>query len=112
MQAAVDCSQTDSLSQDQQQQCQQALTTAPDAKGTLLEFNTNTYFLAGHPALRAVGIGNGFNNGHITKVMDLQSIFGGKLYDVGYIARPETFATYLQTVQEMIDSFQSIRGGG
>jgi hypothetical protein len=48
-------------------------------------------------------IGNGFNNGQPTKVMDLQSIFGGKLYDVGYIARLETFATYLQAAQEMID---------
>jgi hypothetical protein len=46
------------------------------------------------------------------KQMSLVMSLNGKYYAVGYVSTPETFPTYLQTAQDMIDSFQVIRGGG
>jgi hypothetical protein len=76
------------------------------------------YFLSGHPALRAIGIGSfgrpgepGATQGiepHDVKMMMFMTILGGKEYSVGYLALPETFPNLLQTVQMMVDSFQII----
>lgn len=84
----------------------------------LIEVNTNGYFLSGHPAIRVIMINSfggpgepGATQGiqpHDVKSMMLGTIVGGKKYGVGYGALPESFPTYLQTAQAMIDSFQII----
>lgn len=71
----------------------------------LLEINTNTYFLSGHPAVRIVATGPINYN---LKVMDLSTNMGGRTYDVLYASTPEMYANYLSIAQEMIDSFQAI----
>ncbi len=88
----------------------------------LLEFNANTYFLSGHPAIRALAMASfggpgepGASQGivpHDMKMMVLETYLGGKVYRVTYGSLPESYSTNLQTAQEMIDSFQIIRGGG
>jgi hypothetical protein len=84
----------------------------------LIEMDKSGYFLSGHPALRAIGIGSFGGPGepatapgvepHDAKMMLFVTISGGKEYSVGYLALPETFPNLLQTVQTMVDSFQII----
>jgi hypothetical protein len=75
------------------------------------------YFLSGHPALRAIGIGSFGGPGEPGATQGIEprdvkmmfvTVLGGKGYSVGYAALPENFPNLLQTAQTMIDSFQII----
>jgi hypothetical protein len=78
----------------------------PIGGGRLLEFNSNNYFLSGHPAFRNLELRAVVP--HNAKIMTFATALGGKMYFVSYIVLPERFADYLQTAQTMIDSFQII----
>ena len=90
-------------------------TAHPPTGFNLLELNANNYFLSGHPALRIVGVKSfGGSNGippFDVKAMSLVTYLGGKAYQLTYGGESERYSTNLQTGQEMIDSFQIIRGG-
>jgi hypothetical protein len=80
--------------------------------GRILELNTNTYFLSGHPAARVIEIQN-FGTPQTpladTKLMELFTVVGSRMYTVTYMATPpERFPNHLQTAQTVIDSFQII----
>lgn len=68
----------------------------------LTEFNNNTYFLSGHPAIRLVGIQDD------EKIMLYAIKSGANAYAVKYISSPDTYLTYLASAQQMLDSFQVI----
>lgn len=73
-----------------------------------LEINTNTYFLSGHHAVRAIDSGT-FTSGREFKLMSWAVIVGNKSYAVGYYATPAArFPDYIQTAQNIVDSFQII----
>jgi hypothetical protein len=74
--------------------------------GKLLEVDKDGYFLSGHPAVRAI-IGSEQPPLEL-KTMDYILPIGEKLYHVMYGSTSESFPTYLQTAQSMIDSFQII----
>ena len=80
--------------------------------GRVLELNTNTYFLSGHPAARVIEIQNyGTPQTPLddTKQMELFTVVGSRMYTVTYMASPpERFPNYLQAAQTVIDSFQII----
>jgi hypothetical protein len=82
-----------------------------------LEFDTNTYFLSGHPAARVIGLislggpGEPGASQRIVgdvKFMAFVTTQVGKAYNVGYLAPLERYADNLQPAQIMIDSFQII----
>jgi len=78
----------------------------PIGGGRLLEFDSNNYFLSGHPAFRSIELRAIVP--HNVKTMTFATALGGKMYFVIYIVLQERFADYLQTAQTMIDSFQII----
>jgi hypothetical protein len=80
----------------------------------LLEVNTNSYALSGHPAVRIIEIET-LNYGDPgyplkdTKSMSLFTLLGNHLYIIHYDASPsDKFPNYLQQAQDLIDSFQII----
>ena len=70
----------------------------------LIELNTNTYFLSGHPAIRVIGLQH--YPQHDIEIMYTTIRSGGYVYTVKYLSHPDTHATYLPIAQQMIDSFQ------
>jgi eukaryotic-like serine/threonine-protein kinase len=75
---------------------------------TLLELNSNNYFLSGHPAIRAIGIISYETMPSQIKNMAFITTSGENGYFVFYTSALEKFPDYLQTAQTMIDSFQII----
>jgi hypothetical protein len=82
----------------------------------LLELDVTRYLLSGHPAIRVVEIQSFGAPGrpisskpYGAKGMIYNVILGGKFYKVAYmVTPPESFPSYLQTAQSMINSFQII----
>ena len=66
---------------------------------TVLESDTNST-LAGNPAYRLVFTSNDRN----TEIMETGFIDGGKVYYITYIAKPESYPSYLPDVQNIADS--------
>jgi hypothetical protein len=82
-----------------------------DSRSRLVELDANNYFLSGLPALKVVQIKNadvglGGGNSAEFKSMSLITLLEGKAYFVSYIAQPEIYPNFLQTVQTIIDSFE------
>jgi hypothetical protein len=82
----------------------------------LTELNTDTYFLSGYPAIRAIGIASfggpgepGASQGvppHDVKMMIYVIISWGYAYMVAYMAPPDTYSNDLSDAQQIIDSFE------
>ena len=82
----------------------------------IIELDVNHYVLSAHPAIRIIetqsfgGTGQPISSKpYDAKGMVYNVILGGKFYKVAYmVTPPESFPSYLQTAQSMIDSFQII----
>ena len=72
----------------------------------LIELNSNTYFLSGHPAVRVVGI----QHEHIEMMMTSIRA-GGYVYTVKYLSNLDTYLTYLPIAEQMLNSFQVVNAG-
>ena len=73
---------------------------------TSLGLNTNTYFLAAHPAYRLIYTTHDHEQNE-WKVMETGTIIGNNIYGVIFIIKPsEKYQDYLPTAQQIVDSFQ------
>jgi hypothetical protein len=74
----------------------------------LMELNTNTYFLSGHPAIRVVGVQGAPEYNHDVEIMTTTIKSGAHIYTIKYLSPVETYLTYLPIAQKMVDTFQVI----
>jgi hypothetical protein len=71
----------------------------------LLDHDSDTMILAGHPAYRFINTRT-LDDGMIIKQMEIGTAIGDKVYYLDYYAEEDRYADFLPVIQEMINSFQ------
>ena len=69
----------------------------------LLDYDTDSIILAGHPAYRLVYTGT-LEDGMIIKQMEIGTKIGDKVYYLDYYAEEEKYPDFLPAIQDMINS--------
>lgn len=76
----------------------------------LLDYNRNSYYVAGHPAIRSVFTAHQFNPilGQIQeRVLQFLTIINGKGYSLGYVSPDTKFSDYSSIFAQMVYSFKT-----
>jgi hypothetical protein len=81
--------------------------TDPDVR--LVEVNSDTYYLGGHPAVRIILVFTPLNQIHEERFVDYETLIDGKQYGVAGAARATLFPEFETIFQQMVESFKAIK---